>query len=200
MKTLTRFLLLIPTSCFLVITSTIMAEKSGPSHTSRKNSLVAGDTNSKKVKRQHRGSESDLPLADRGGEQIEMLRRLLETPPEKLRLMRETIQRVENMTPEDREDMRRRLKRFRELPLQRRSEVFRNFHHKQNSLRRYWDSLPQKKRDKELLEFQRLAPHERKAFVDRLSGRSEHGGGKPPFPPAGTPRNVPRHRPSPQPR
>ena len=177
-----------------------MAEKSGSSHTSRKNYPVAGDTNSKKDKRQHRESESNLPLADKGGEQIEMLRRLLESPPEKLRLMRETIQRVEKMTPEDREDMRRRLKRFRELPLKRRSEVFRNFHHKQNSLRRYWDSLPPKKRDKELLEFQRLAPHERKAFVDRLSGRFERGAGKPPFPPIGSPRNVPHHRPSPQPR
>ena len=200
MNPLIRLLPSILTSCFLVITSTIMAEKSGSSHTSRKNYPVAGDTNSKKDKRQHRESESNLPLADKGGEQIEMLRRLLESPPEKLRLMRETIQRVEKMTPEDREDMRLRLKRFRELPLKRRSEVFRNFHHKQNSLRRYWDSLPPKKRDKELLEFQRLAPHERKAFVDRLSGRFERGAGKPPFPPIGSPRNVPHHRPSPQPR
>ena len=199
MKMLTRSLSAIVISFTLGILPRTMAEKSGPSPPSRKNSPIAGDTNSKGDKRQHRGPGSDLPLADRGGEQLEMLRRLLDTPPEKLRLMRETIQRVEKMSPEDREDMRLRLKRFRELPLQRRSEVFRNFHHKQNSLRSYWDSMPPQKRDKEMHEFQRLPPHERKAFMDRVLRRSERGG-KPPFPPIGPPRNAPRHRPPPPPR
>ena len=195
MNTFTRLLstaLLSPPFVFL---PQLIAEKPDPPHPPRELSpVVEGGKGGN-----HRRHASSIGFVKGEGEQIEMLRRLLDTPPEKLRLMRETIQRLEKMSPKDREDMRRRLKRFRELPKQRRSEVFRKFHHKQNSLRSYWDSLPAKTREKEQLEFQRLLPHERKAFMDRVLGRSERGG-KPPFPPLGPPRNAPRHRPPPPPR
>lgn len=147
----------------------------------------------------HRVPHSRLPQFEGGGEQIEMLRRLLDTPPEKLRFMRETIQRVEKMSPEDREEIRRRLKRFRELPQHRRNEVFRKYHNKQNSLRKYWSGLPPQKREREMLEFQRLPPHERKAFVDRVLNRSDRSK-KPPVPLHGPHRGVPEHRPPPPPR
>jgi hypothetical protein len=195
MNTFTRLLSTAILSQPFVFQPQLIAEKPDPSHPPRELSPVVERGKGGNPRGQH----SRLPLLVGEGEQIEMLRRLLDTPPEKLRLMRETIQRLEKMSPKDREDMRRRLKRFRELPKQRRSEVFRKFHHKQNSLRSYWDSLPAKTREKEQLEFQRLLPHERKAFMDRVLGRSERGG-KPPFPPLGPPKNAPRNQPPPPPR
>ncbi|MBT5908830.1 MAG: hypothetical protein HOH25_03460 [Opitutae bacterium] len=203
MNTFTRLLstaLLSPPFVFLPL---LIAEKPDPTHPTRELSpVVEGGKGGI-----HRRHASSIGFVKGEGEQIEMLRRLLDTPPEKLRLMRETIQRLEKMSPKDREDMRRRLKRFRELPQQRRSEMFRNFHYKQNSLRSYrdslrsyWDSLPASKREKAQLDFQRLSPHERKAFVDRVLGRSEHPR-KPHLPSSGPPpRKVPHGRPPPPPR
>jgi hypothetical protein len=195
MNTFTRLLSTALLSQPFVFLPQLIAEKPDPSHPPRELSPVVEGGKGGNDRRH----ASSIGFVKGEGEQIEMLRRLLDTPPDKLRLMRETIQRLEKMSHKDREDMRRRLKRFRELPQQRRSEMFRNFHYKQNSLRSYWDSLPAKTREKEQLEFQRLLPHERKAFMDRVLGRSERGG-KHPFPPLGPPRNAPRHRPPPPPR
>ena len=49
-----------------------------------------------------------------GEEQMELLRFFLEASPERLQVIRKTIERVEKMTPEERKSMRARLKRFQE--------------------------------------------------------------------------------------
>ena len=125
MNTFTRLLSTAILSQPFVFQPQLIAEKPDPSHPPRELSPVVERGKGGNPRGQH----SRLPLLVGEGEQIEMLRRLLDTPPEKLRLMRETIQRLEKMSPKDREDMRRRLKRFRELPQQRRSGMFQNFHY-----------------------------------------------------------------------
>ena len=149
-------------------------------------------------KGRHLGPSSRPPRQGPGSLQIDMLRRLLDAPPEQLRYMRETIERIERMSPEQREDMRRRLHNFRDLPQHRRSEVFSDFHRRQDQLHRYWESLPPEKREREKRRLHNLPAHERKAFLDRTLGEFDRGR-KPPSPssPPGPPhRKSQRGRPS----
>ena len=62
----------------------------------------------------NRTAQGGIEREELRAEQMELLRFFLEASPERLQVIRKTIERVEKMTPEERKSMRARLKRFRE--------------------------------------------------------------------------------------
>jgi hypothetical protein len=111
---------------------------------------------------------SGPPRQQGGYNRLEMLRRLLDTPPEHLRMIRETIRRIEQMTPPERDAMRKRLKKFRDLPSNSRTKMLSDFHARQEFLNRHWQSFPPDKREKQKQDFEKLPPEKRKAYINRI--------------------------------
>ncbi|GHB96855.1 DUF3106 domain-containing protein [Cerasicoccus arenae] len=108
-------------------------------------------------------------------EQLYALERFLETPPDQLARIRETIVRVEAMTPEERAAMREKIQAFRRLHQEKIDKV-RAAHVRWKSyepadrrlLHRYVMSLP-KEQAKEIREqTMAMSPEEREAFFQAL--------------------------------
>ena len=111
-----------------------------------------------------------------GEEQMELLRFLLEASPERLRVMRRTIERVEKMTPEERKGMRARLKRFRENAPAARTKMLKDFQSRQDSLHRYWKTLDPEARARETKHFHQLPMPERYKYLEKISKEQKTGG------------------------
>mgnify|MGYP005651572593 CR=1 FL=1 len=122
---------------------------------------------------------SGPPRQQGGYNRLEMLRRLLDAPPEQLRMIRETIRRIEQMTPPERDAMRKRLKNFRDLPSNSRSKMLSDFQTRQECLNRHWQSFPPDKRDKEKKNFEKLPLEKRKAYINRILKNRKFPSGPP---------------------
>jgi hypothetical protein len=117
----------------------------------------------------HQRAQGSGPPRQQGGyNRLEMLRRLLDTPPEHLRMIRETIRRIEQMTPPERDAMRKRLEKFRDLPSNSRTKMLSDFHTRQDFLNRHWQSFPSDKREKQKQDFEKLPPEKRKAYINKI--------------------------------
>ena len=103
-----------------------------------------------------------------GEEQMELLRFLLEASPERLHVMRKTIERVEKMTPEERKSMRARLKRFRENAPAARTKMMKDFHVRQDALNRYWKTLDPETRSREMKHFYQLPLPQRPKYLEKV--------------------------------
>jgi len=101
-------------------------------------------------------------------EQIELLHFLLEASPERLRTMRNTIERVESMSPEQRKSMRARLKRFRENPPAARTKMMRDYRMRQDLLRKYWKTLDPETRAREMKHFYQLPLPQRSKYLEKV--------------------------------
>jgi len=108
---------------------------------------------------------------------MELLRFLLEASPERLQVMRRTIERVEKMTPEERKSMRARLKRFRENAPAARTKMMKDFQSRQDSLHRYWKTLDPEARAREMKHFHQLPMPERYKYMEKISKKQKPGGG-----------------------
>ena len=75
------------------------------------------------------------------------------------------------MTPPERDAMRQRLKKFRDLPSNSRSKMLSDFHTRQECLNRHWQSFPPDKQEKEKQHFEKLPPEKRKAYINRILNR-----------------------------
>jgi len=113
-------------------------------------------------------------------EQMELLRFLLEASPERLQVIRGTIERVEKMTPEERKSMRARLKRFRENAPAARTEMMRDFRMRQDLLRRYWKTLDPETRAREMKHFYQLPLPQRSKYLEKVRKKQSSGVGKKP--------------------
>lgn len=142
---------------------------------------------------------SGSPRQQGGYNRLEMLRRLLDTPPEHLRMIRETIRRIEQMTPPERDAMRKRLKKFRDLPSNSRSKMLSDFHTRQEFLNRHWQSFPPDKQEKEKQHFEKLPPEKRKAYINRILKNRKFPPG-PPHHEKGDRHGPPGKKPPPEPR
>ena len=112
-----------------------------------------------------------------GEEQMELLRFLLEASPERLQVMRRTIERVEKMTPEERKSMRARLKRFRENAPATRTKMMKDFQSRQDLLHRYWKTLEPEARARETKHFHQLPLPDRHKYLEKISKKQKTGGG-----------------------
>ncbi|MBT3637599.1 MAG: hypothetical protein HN531_11705 [Opitutae bacterium] len=111
-------------------------------------------------------------------EQMELLRFLLEASPERLQVIRGTIERVEKMTPEERKSMRARLKRFRENAPAARTKMMKDFHMRQDLLRRYWKTLDPETEAREIKHFHQLPMPERHKYLEKIRKKQKASEGK----------------------
>jgi len=103
-----------------------------------------------------------------GEEQMDLLRFFLEASPERLQVIRKTIERVEKMTPEERKSMRARLKRFREKAPAARTKMMKDFHMRQDLLNRYWKTLDPETRVREMNHFYQLSLPQRPKYFEKV--------------------------------
>ncbi len=111
-------------------------------------------------------------------EQMELLRFLLEASPERLQVIRRTIERVEKMSPEERKNMKVRLKHFRENAPAARVKMMRDFQSRQDSLRKYWKTLDSETQSREMKKFHQLALPERQKYLEKVRKKTKLGEGK----------------------
>jgi hypothetical protein len=108
-------------------------------------------------------------------EQMELLRFLLEASPERLQVIRRTIERVEKMSPEERKGMKVRLKHFRENAPAARTKMMRDFQSRQDSLRKYWKTLDPETQSREMKKFHQLALPERQKYLEKVRKKNKVG-------------------------
>lgn len=103
--------------------------------------------------------ELGLPGDRKRMREMALLDRLLSMLPEQLTHLRQTIERVENMSAEERKEIRRNVRHFRHLPPRERSQMFRN-----------WEELSEKKRTLLQQHWEALSHEERRARRMELKG------------------------------
>jgi len=111
-------------------------------------------------------------------EQMELLRFLLEASPERLQVIRRTIERVEKMTPEERKSIRGRLKHFRENAPSARTKMMKDFQSRQDSLRKYWKTLDSEAKAREMKNFHQLPLPERQKYLEKVRKKQKSVEGK----------------------
>ena len=129
----------------------------------------------------HSEKESERPMKEGGKAdkadfsklEIEILLKLLKAKPEKLRIMRKTIERVELMTPEQKRGMSLRLNRFRNASDSEKEQFFSRFQSRMNTLKHYWDSLEPDKKKAETKKFYNLKEQERSDYIKQLRERKK---------------------------
>ena len=133
------------------------------------------DTNSdlvgKKTKedRKKKGSA----FAKIGDDEIRFLRRLLELPPERLRMLRKTIERLENYSEEERKALKDKLAHFRSGSPEERDKKIEDLMRRHALLREHMGKLPPGERASRMKKFQSLNLTEKKRFLDELRKSNE---------------------------
>ena len=92
-----------------------------------------------------------------GASQVDLLRTLLEMPPEKLRIMRNTIERVEGMSPVQKKEIKTRLRKLKDLKPDYRLHELRLLRRRHDILNKYWQSLNSESREEEMKKFYNLS-------------------------------------------
>ena len=101
--------------------------------------------------------------------QINLLKSLLDTPPERLKIMRKTIERIESMNPEQKRALRQRLSTLNNKSPEGRSRELANLRTRHEKLSVFWQSLSPEKRSKEINQFQKLSYEDRAKYLKRIN-------------------------------
>lgn len=114
--------------------------------------------------------EQSAPEID--GEPLAVLERLLNASPDKLARLRELIIKIENMSPEDKAQMRERIEQFHELNGTQRRGAMRRMEHippqDRRVLMRHWLRLPPEQARAERQRLLQMSPEERRAYRERI--------------------------------
>jgi hypothetical protein len=114
---------------------------------------------------------------------VRTLMRIINLPPEKLDSLRQSIDALAKMTPEEKQALRKKLETLRNAPPPP------NVRHRgENPLVRYWNTLPPEKRKEETAKFQKMTREERRVYVSEVLKKL------PPPPPREGSRNPPPRR------
>ena len=108
-----------------------------------------------------------------GDEEIRMLRRLLELPPHRLRILRKTIERMEKYTDQERELMKKKLSRFRAEGPEERRKVLEHLKKRHDLLKLYLSKLDPEKRLTEAKKFHALSMQDKRKFLEDLNRTTE---------------------------
>lgn len=104
--------------------------------------------------------------------QLIMIERFLDMPPERLAEIRATLERVEAMSPEEKDAMRKRIAEFRRLPPEKRHKISQALENIPEAERRkihaYWKSMSPEERRKKREAFQNMSPEERAAWREKI--------------------------------
>lgn len=103
-----------------------------------------------------------------GANQVDLLRSLLDAPPEKLRILRQTIERLEGMSIERKKEIKHRLKNLRNLRPEDRTKELKTLRNRQNILGKYWQTLEPEKRKKEMRKFHKLCLADRTQYFKSI--------------------------------
>jgi hypothetical protein len=122
-----------------------------------------GDGNVSKVDKKR---QLNFPSSD----QIDLLRSLLDASPERLRVMKKTIERVESMSPDQKRNVKMRLRKLRDAPPHIRFKELGNLRLRYEKLNKYWKSLKSEKRKSEMKNFQNLSLSERDSYFRDVVG------------------------------
>ncbi len=108
-----------------------------------------------------------------GDEEIRMLRRLLELPPERLKMLRRTIERLENYTEEERKSLKEKLTHFNNRTPEERSRNIEDLMRRHALLKEHMERLSPSERASRMKRFQSLNLIEKKRFLDDLNNNNE---------------------------
>lgn len=110
-----------------------------------------------------------------GEEEIRMLRRLLELPPHRLRVLRKTIERMEEYSDEERELMKKKLALFRAEGPEERRRTLEHLKKRHDLLKLYLSKFRPEKRLTEAKKFYALSLQDKKKFLEDLNNTVEKG-------------------------
>ena len=121
------------------------------------------------------------PVDGKRMREMALLDRLLSMPPDRLSHLRQTIERVEGMSPEEREDIRSKIRHFRRLHPTMRSRMFRNWEElpeeTRTLLRRHLEVMTHEERRARRLQLESMEIRERmkyhKELIHRLQAESK---------------------------
>ena len=122
-------------------------------------------------KNQSKKTSRGAPLFP-GANQVDMLRSLLDAPPEKLRILRQTIERVEGMSLEQKKEIKHRLRNLRNLKPEVRTKELKTLRNRQNILGKYWQTLEPEKRKEEMRKFHKMCLADRTHYFNAI--KAEH--------------------------
>ena len=103
-----------------------------------------------------------------GARQVDLLRALLEMPPEKLRIMRKAIERVEGMSSVQKKEIKIRLRKLKDLKPDHQAHELRVLHRRHDILNKYWQSLNSESRQAEMKKFYSLSLSERSIYWNKI--------------------------------
>ncbi len=106
-------------------------------------------------------------------EEISMLRKLLELPPARLKILRKTIERMEKYSEEDRELMRRKLSRFKAGGPEERKKVIEQIRRRHELLQSHLSKFSPNQKIEEAKKFHALSLNEKRKFFEDLNRTSE---------------------------
>lgn len=104
-----------------------------------------------------------------GEEEIRMLRRLLEMPPARLRMLRKTIERMENYSEEEREEMKKKLTKYQASSSGERSQAMESLLRRHSLLKSHWSKFSLERRASEIKKLNSMTQKERRKFFDDLN-------------------------------
>jgi polyhydroxyalkanoate synthesis regulator protein len=102
-----------------------------------------------------------------------MLRKLLELPPARLKILRKTIERMEKYSEEDRELMRRKLSRFKAGAPDERKKFIEQIRRRHELLQSHLSKFSPKQKIEEAKKFHALSLNEKRKFFEDLNRTSE---------------------------
>ena len=120
---------------------------------------------------QHNRSNPSLSQIKVGGikkMEIEVLKNLLSASPERLKVMRRTIERVESMSAEEKQMMLKRLQRFKMKSAEEKKMIFSKLNQRRKILDEYLKDLDSVEKEKEMGIFLKLKEPERTEFIRKI--------------------------------
>lgn len=100
--------------------------------------------------------------------EIEVLKNLLSASPERLKVMRRTIERVESMSAEEKQMMLKRLQRFKMKSAEEKKMIFSKLNQRRKILEEYLKDLDSVEKEKEMEIFLKLKEPERAEFIRKI--------------------------------
>lgn len=121
------------------------------------------------------------PRGDNGmRERLEVVERFLNMPPEKLAMIRSLIERIEQMTPEEKERLRERIREVRSMDGERQRHLMDTYRgmpwQDRVILRQYWQSLSPEQQQLYREELMQMTPEERLARRDDMLAEAKAAG------------------------
>ena len=99
-----------------------------------------------------------------GVNEVELLRSLLDASPERLKIMKKTIERVESMSPQKKKEIKKRLRQLKDSPPHIRAKELGWLKRRQEQLNNYWQTLSPQDRENEIKSFRALPSGEREKY------------------------------------